>query len=292
MLTASQSLSSQAEGAEKLRWKFKVGEKLNYQMVQNMNMAMQVMGQNINMNMNQTMDMVWKGTKVHSDGTTDLSQTITRIRFTMSGGPIGKVEYDSANPNLGAGNPIVGGIAKMFNALVGQEFTMQITARGELKNIKMPQKFLDSLKQGAAGRIPGMLNADTLKEMVGKSGIIFPEKAISKGDTWNSKMELKNPVGTIKVATKYVHNGTVKGLEKIQLTPKMTMVPNPGSPFNIKLSDQSGGGTVLFDAKAGRIVSSSMKQKMVMVIAAGGQNIEQTVNQTIEMKLQPAKSSK
>ena len=297
LLVVSPFLSSAANAQTKLRWKFKVGEKLNYTMVQKMNMSMMVQGQNIEMKMTQTMDMVWKAKSTSKDGTTELAQTFTRIRFTLAGGPIGKVDYDSNTPNAGGGNPLLAGLGKTFGALVNQEFTMKMSALGEIKDIKLPKKFLDTLgNAGGAGRVPGMLNADTLKEMVGKAGIVFPATGVVKGKTWNSNMTVKNPFGDIKIATAYQHlgleNRNGQSFAKIKVTPKMTLTAKPNAPFKIQLAKQEGSGTVLFDVKAGRVQSSSMKQKMVMEINAGGQNISQTIDQTVEMKLGKSSGTK
>src|SRR5438067_2448652 len=60
LLVAGLLVSGSAARADaNLRYKFKAGEKLNYEMEQKMNMEMSVAGQNIKMEITQTIDMVW-----------------------------------------------------------------------------------------------------------------------------------------------------------------------------------------------------------------------------------------
>ena len=66
----------------------------------------------------------------------------------------------------------------------------------------------------------------------------------------------------------------------------MSLSPKQGAhAAQIKLSKQSGSGIALFDVGSGRLVSSSLKQKMTMQVTVGEQVLEQLVDQTIELKL-------
>lgn len=289
-------LTTAANAQDTLRWKFKPGKTLNYSIVHNMNMSMMVMGQNIDMKMKQTMDLVWKVTKVDSSGTADMAQTITRVQMEMTGGPIGKLEYDSAKPNAGGGNPAIAAMAKMFDALVGNAVTMKMTALGEIKDVKMPKKFLDATKGAGGGALPGMMSADSLKDMMAKSSLTFPKTGLKVGQTWSKEVRMDNPFGTIKVNTAYKYGGNEskggKTLAKIAMTPKMSIVPKPGAMFAIKLGKQSGKGMANFDVNAGHLVGTTSRQKMVMEITVAGQTLEQTIEQTTEMKLVSNKTTR
>src|ERR1700751_3292428 len=66
-----------------LRYKFKEGEKLNYQFEQKMAMKMDVAGQPTNVEMNQTFDFVWHITSVDKDGNARMTQKIENLRLVM-----------------------------------------------------------------------------------------------------------------------------------------------------------------------------------------------------------------
>src|SRR5258708_40184450 len=87
--------AERASAQTTLRYKFKKGEKLNYVMDQKVTMSMSVMRKDIDVEVGQTIDMTWNIKDVDSAGKAKVTQKFDRLRFNMSGGPIGKVEYDS-----------------------------------------------------------------------------------------------------------------------------------------------------------------------------------------------------
>src|SRR5262245_53773494 len=89
--------SSREVAAEELRWKFAVGEKLDYTMIQDMTMsasgaALGAAGQTTTMR--QEMDMTWDVQGVNNDGEAVIKQKFDRVKMKMSG-PSGGFEYDS-----------------------------------------------------------------------------------------------------------------------------------------------------------------------------------------------------
>jgi len=89
-LVAAATLTASETAQDTLRWKFKKGQKLNYVMTQNMDMSTKVMGRAIDMKLTNIMDMDWVVQTVKTDGTAEITQVISRVRFSMSGGPLGK----------------------------------------------------------------------------------------------------------------------------------------------------------------------------------------------------------
>src|SRR6516165_8472568 len=82
-LTATLIGVSPANAQVTLRYKFKQGETLNYDLDQKMKMEMAIAGQNINMSMTQTLDMTWKVESVDKDGKAKIVQKFDRVRLTM-----------------------------------------------------------------------------------------------------------------------------------------------------------------------------------------------------------------
>lgn len=277
-----------ADAQVKLQWKFKKGETLNYQMVQNMDMSTMAG----DMKMKQTMDMAWNVKEVKSDGSAVLTQRITRIRMTMSGGFIGKIEYDSDKKNGGGGNPIADRLGKTMGALVNADFTLTMSPSGNITDMKLSEKAKAALKTaggGAAGGLGGGLSEDTFKQMSTQMGAIFPKTAISKGKTWNHKQEVKMPFGELKTDMNFKYAGmdsiSGKKVARIELDAKVSITPKAGFPGKIDIKDKGTSGKSYFDVEKGRLVSSTMSQNMDMVIMAGGQNITTGVKSTTEMKL-------
>lgn len=281
-------VGTSAQAAETLRWKFSKGQSFQYEMYQNMDMQMTVQGQTFNTKTAQTMDMTWVVDSVEPDGGCQMKQTINRIRMLLEG-PTGRVEYDSADeeqPN----NALLNTIRPVFEALVGAEFTLKMSQLGRISDVQLPADFQASLKQNQGGQM-GMFNEDSMKQMLQQAALVLPERAVSTNDSWNSEMVFEMPFGKLKSDNKMTYMGTDESskpaLEKIHLTSKTTMEPKPGSPINVDLKEQETAGTINFDNAAGRINGSAVKQKMVMSINAGGQAMEQTVTQTMRLRLKP-----
>lgn len=274
-----------------LRYKFKKGEKLNYEMEQKIGMAMSVMGRDVNIDMGQTIDMTWNITDVDADGKAKMTQTITRIRFTMDG-PTGKVEYDSKEDKEPEG-PVGKIMAPIFKALAGAEIGLSMDPQGKVSDIKVPEKLAKAAKSlpqgGAAGGLGDMLSEDGLKQMMDQSGLRLPKDAVAKGKTWDQQLEIKSSLGKMKVDTVNTYEGSVKrdgkDVERVAMKPKLAIETDENAAVKITLKSQDAKGMAYFDNAAGRLVASNMSQDMEMAVSVAGQDVTQKLKQTVALKL-------
>jgi hypothetical protein len=275
-----------------LRYKFKQGEKLNYEADDKTKMAMTVGGQNIDMDITQTIGMAWEIKSVGKDGKTRMSQKFDRVRFSMSGLPGGgKMEFDSKDGKVPEG-PVGQMIGPMLKALASAEFELTMDPQGKISDLKVPQKLAESFKSlpggGAAG---GMMTEEGLKHMIEQASLILPSEAVTTGKTWDYKSEMKMPSGgpKMKVDNQCTYDGpaTVNGkkLEKITMKPKISMEADENAPFKVKLKNSDTKAEACFDNEAGCLDHMSMSQKMEMEISAGGMDFSQKVDHTVTMKL-------
>jgi hypothetical protein len=281
-----------AAAATTLRWKFKQGQTIYYEMQQDMEMAMNMQGREFKTSTSQVMDMTWRVAAVNSDGTCEMRQTFERIRFTMEG-PTGRVEYDSSQAEK-PDDPVLNMVAPMFEALVGADFTMKMDALGNVSNVTMPEKFRAQLANNPAGQMTGM-NEDSMKQMLQQAALVLPEKPVAQNDTWNSALAVEMPFGVMKSNNQMTYLGPEssgsKKFEKIGIASQVTLEPKADSPLEINISKQNISGTVQFDNAAGYVEGTTMQQEMVMEINAGGQKLEQVVNQTMYLKRKAAAES-
>src|SRR5262249_45955920 len=240
-----------------------------------------IMGMEIETKMGQTMDMTWVVKSVASDGGAELAQTIDRIRMKMET-PFGAFDYDSKEnkPIEGQFGEIMGPI---LTAIAGAEMTVKMAPTGEVSDVKIPEKVMESLRGNPLlAQFGPMFSEDGLKQMAqGGAGSIgaFPKEPVSKGSTWEKKAEMKLAgLGTITVATTNTYAGpeTRNGnkLEKIDLKMNQTIEAAPGGMIDIKITSQDSKGTAYFDNTLGRLVSQEIKQKMKMEIDVMGNIIE------------------
>jgi len=276
-----------ALGAEILRWKFKPGETLRYTMVQELTQERKAMGQEIKTSLHQTNDLHWSVKNVSSDGVTELSMMIDRIRMKFEA-PGSSFEFDSQ-----AGKDPEGQIASMMipmlKALVGAEFTFKMNGRGELSEIKVPQKLLDAMHQaGPAATAGGTAPEEGIKKMISQSSLTLAEGPLENGKSWTQQGKVPSPIGTMVMDKTYTLDGPSPkeaGLLKISVDTKVTLEPAADSNVAVRITNQKATGEFEFDPQAGRVVSSRVNDKLQMSISVMGQELEQSTDTVTSMTL-------
>jgi hypothetical protein len=283
-----------ARADKELRWKFKPGETLHYRMIQEMSMNMR-MGEGkppMATTMNQTVDMSWKAESVDDQGVISMDQTIDRMQMKMQSAQGVLLDYDSSSGKQpeGMGKMLV----PMLDAMLKKPFRIKFTPRGEIKDMKLPQGMLESMNKMAGG----LFSEDTIKQF--SEMAVFPEGPLTPGRTWSRKVAMKNPMfGNLVMETIYRYEGPEtrdgKTLDKITMSiafkteeAKEQGEKKAEAKPMVEFKDQTGGGTLLFDAEAGRLLETSGKTKMKVDVSVMGQKISQDIETNTQMKLQPA----
>jgi Family of unknown function (DUF6263) len=282
------------QGAEPLRWKFQPGETLRYTMVQETTQGMKAMGQDFKTSLNQTVDLHWSVKNV-SDGVAELSQTIDRVR-TKVDGPGNSFEFDSQSGKDPEGQ-IASLLTPMLKALVNAEFTFKMNGRGELSEIKVPQKLLESLRQaGPAANAGGMFSEEGMKNLISQSSLILAEGPLEKGKSWSQQAKVPVPMlGSMVMNKTYTYDGASPkeaGLDVIVLDTQVTLEPAADSNIAVKITSQKGTGEFTFDPRAGRVVSSRVNDKLQMSLSVMGQELEQSTDTLTTMTLAKDRASK
>jgi len=302
-------IASAARAEDPLRWKFKQGEKLNYKMVQDMKMS--AAGGPIpqmNTTMKQEMDMTWDVQGVdEKTGEAVIRQKFDQVKMKMTT-PVGGFEYDSKSQEAPTGLGAM--IAPMYKAMTEGDFEITMTSRGEVKDVKVPEQVLTALKNSPGAAAMGdIATPDGFKKMISQGALVLPKDAPKQGESWTTKVEMKNPaVGKQTVETTYRYEGTkdIKGTKYAVIKPQLKMdfeskpaegegqpqQPAPQQQMQMKIKDQSSDGEVLFNIAAGRLHSTSLQQKVTIEANVGGQAIEQKIDQKIDVTVTPAGEKK
>ena len=173
---------------------------------------------------------------------------------------------------------------------MGAEFSFKMDGRGQLTDIKVPQKLLDSLRQaGPAAAAGGMFSEEGMKNLISQSSLSLPEGAVEKGTNWKQQSKVPLPmIGTMLMDKTYTFAGAdEKAPDRSQITldTKVTLEPAADSNVAVKISSQQGKGEFSFDNKAGRVVSSRVNDKLKMSISINGQDLEQSTDTITTMTL-------
>jgi len=283
------SLIASDARAEVLRWKFKAGEKLAYTMDQKTVTSMKVMGQEIKTTLTQTINVHWDVKSLNSDGVANVSQTIDRFRTKIES-PFVPFEFDS-NDKKDPDGPVATVMVPLLRSMVGAEFSMKMHPKGELTDVKVPEKLLNTIKNAgpAAAAGGGMFSEEGLKTMLAQSSLSFPENSLEKGKGWTTESKIPTPqVGTMVLEKAYVYQGVDPknpSLALIDLATKVTLDPAADANVSIKITSQNGKGSFRFNKESGHMESSSVNDTMVMAISAMGQSFDQTTETSTSMKL-------
>jgi hypothetical protein len=290
-LAVAVGLQAEARADAPLRWKFKAGETVHYNLIQKTDTTMKLAdGRTGGSKVSQNSDIRWTVESVSADGVAELTQTIDRIRVRMdsvTGQP--PFEYDSASDEPLPKGALATGLAPVFKALAGLKCTLVMDPRGEIREVRIADSVVESLEKSFKGGLGHLFSKEALKNMVGQSSLVLPEAAVEKGKTWAEKSETASPqLGTMITDKTYTFQGAEAddpSRVRIDLDAKTTLKPIAGSQIEFEMKKQDGKGTFVFDTAKGRIISSHIDVEMTQSIKTQGQVLEQTVVNKMEMKL-------
>jgi len=271
-----------AQAADELRWKFKAGENMHYQMVQDTQMRTASADRTAKTAIAQTIDLTWKVSAVDANGVASMTQTIDRMRIKATTQE-GTMAVDSASAkNEG---PLAQSMAPIFKALIGAPFSLKMTPTGRIQDIEIPASAVEALK--TSPELSSMLSADSLKEMTAQASIPLPDAPVEAGATWTDEKELAG----VKLKMTYTYGGPVeqdgKTLGKIATSADMEMEFPKAEGVTAEMEKGELTGEMFFDYATGKLLNSSAKQNMAISIMGMGQSIRQEVQSLVNMRLVP-----
>jgi hypothetical protein len=277
-------VTEQAHAQKLLRWKYRAGETLQYELVQGMKQKLYPGGDAPPMDFTttQVMDFSEKIESVDPQGPASMTQTVTRSRFKLQSPQGIVIDYDTASGKKPEGMATM--LQPMFEAVINKPIQMKITERGEVKDMKLPAGMLESInKVAGSGPTGNVFSEDFLRQL--SEICVFPQEPVSPGSTWKHTVTTKDSaLGQMVVTNLMRYEGTENrnGLpvEKITFSTQFQK-PQQQKPGTVGIKEQTGGGTIYFDAAAGQIQESINQMTMKMDITVMGR----MMNQDLEMNL-------
>ncbi len=285
LLLAIGSGTLQAQSADLLRWKLKAGDKYEIEMTQSATQELDLGGpQTIQSDFTMRMSMTVDAAREHEF---DVTQRIESIKFKMDS-PFLQMEYDSASEEEPDAQTAM--IADGFKPLIGLNVKQTINDRGESLKVDIDADKLAAVEQNQmAGQF---VTKDSFRQLLSANGLVFPENALTPGDTWDGTFEQSS--GGVKMSTKsaFTLAGTEKSAagnecQKISSKHEITMVPDENAPVTIELKSQDSTGEFLFDNTAGRLDSATINQDLVMSIDQGGMQMDVKTKSKSKFTLTP-----
>lgn len=259
------------EGAVELRWKFRAGQELRYEVAQQTTTQIRGMSQD----QTTTTTYLWKVENLAEDGTATVRMKYESLRVKASG--LQEFEYDSRKDKEPPANQSV----QIQSKLVGQSFTLKMTPAGRVKEVKGFDKILDRMledqpeeqRELARGMLEQMFTGKTMESMFQQMTPALPEKKVSVGDTWKSGFTFRLPMlGSLKfdIASRLVE--VKDGRAAIdQVMSVGVEEDDEGFPGLFQITKAKGTTSSVFSIDQGLFLSSKTSMNMTMI--AGDQEI-------------------
>ena len=272
-----------------LRWKWQKGQELVYR--SNSRTLMQFGGQPIDQQMGYTLSMT--ATDVSESGEATILAKYHAVT-AKGAGPGGEFDYDSERDKQAPAE----GPAAIQAKMIGQSFTMKMTALGRVTEVTGYDKVLEAMLKGAGDeggpmkmRLKQLFNNDIFKGLMQRMAPPLPEGKVAKGDSWTNDFVVKMPMmGGLKFAMKATLADVQDKQASIDQDVKVSMVgaeengENPPAGL-MEVKDGTVKGTAVFSLDKGCYLSQ--KCTLDLKISAGG--TEMPMKSVLELTLIPKK---
>lgn len=204
--------------------------------------------------------------------------------------PQGNLDFDSKSEKPATGLEAL--IAPLYKAITQGEFELTMTARGEIKDAKIPNDVLTALKGSpGASALGEYATEEGFKKMISKSAFVLPKDIPKKGETSKTSVVMDNQSGDKQVVeTSYTYDGTkdVDGTVFAVFKPQLTMsYADANRTVKPSIGQQSSEGEVLFNIPKGRLKSMKLEQHVTINSNSPSQPAQQKLDQKIEVEVSP-----
>jgi hypothetical protein len=250
------------------RWHFQEGENLHYTIEEKSKTTMKAQDKGAFV-LSQTLvlDTTWTVRRVDRSGQAAFSVRIHRIRFQadseVDGGEV-KVKVDTRDPKQPQAQPAKG-VAEILQALAASSITLDMSARGDVSNLKLDAKTRAAFQTDVGRELAGFFGdtfreEEGIKRMLTGTLVVLPSNGPTKSDSWKQSLAA-DPIRLGPSVRTYTAHGPEiwqdRQLEKIAV--KVELVPQPDKE---KIKKQSSQGVVYFDRRAGAMVKSEINLKL------------------------------
>lgn len=193
------------------------------------------------------------------DGIKNIQTTYKQIEMTMNMGQM-KMEFSSEKEV--AANDFMQMPSRMFKAIKGKSFTMQVNEKGEILSVTGFDKIGEAMvtemnlpetsKPMMRKNFQEQFNDDAVKQMFGQFFDVFPNKIVKSGDRWEKKSSVM--AAEIEMTTTY----TVKNIKDNKVY--LSSVAKIQSTDSKSMGTQTG--SLVVDAITGLVLDATFNQKM------------------------------
>jgi hypothetical protein len=289
VLTGSCTIGGLA--AEKtIQWQLDEGQQLRVRITQRTRTQMQIGEKTTTLAMLSAMEMRWAVDRVDPQGTMHISQAFARFILHSTDAEGETLKYDSSADNRPP--RALEEIAATLRPLLNSRFQVTLSRRGELVDVQATGETESLLRDiPAYARWKKLLTRDgmncTLRQCVG----LMPEGPVELGDSWTESYQVETPSGNIRLSNTFEYQGTAEeddaALEVIRMSTDVRRDEPRGAFDDPPEPGPSYTGSFHFDAAAGRLVRSRIRQQITSQAPLLDQAVQVTTTSTLETRIDP-----
>ncbi len=267
-----------ANAEKELHWTFAEGQKLRYEVAQKTSGTIKRGQESIQTTNDWSATLRWTVKSVDPSGTATIVMRVERVRLQVRTGAL-KIEYDSQKPS-NKDEALVRPFHELYANALGEDFLLKLSATGKVLEAKVPEKLTRALASSpfaAIAESPGVLSENGVKNLLAQLIPVFPDEPVDRGASWKGVVELPAPPLRLSVAMTEELTALGDDRAEVRVACETSVHTEPGSLFKFTLKKQEGGGESSFDRKAGRIVNSTLKQTLELVLSYMDQDSPQSI---------------
>lgn len=287
-----------ADEAVTFRHKMAENETVIYRTKTSMKQSQTVGENKIETTMTQTKIDSWAFDEIDKQGNIHAKTETKQLKVKFEIDPVGEYTFDSTAAERETGSVLSESLNPVFDRLSTARLDVTFSPRGQVLQVRgYKDMFGDLLKDNPLGaRFAGGGSDESAKLSMADQFIIFSDKPVQPGDSWEVETETEIPgIGKIKGKRVFNYEGPDKvgELETAKFTVNHEYsididIEANGSEITGSMSTSNASGTVQFDPERGRVVSNNSSYTLAGDISVAVNGMTQTVNtsQTHSVELQ------
>jgi hypothetical protein len=258
-----------AQDGTLLKYKFAKEAPLIFRTTTEMSQTMQIAGQTIENKVTQTEVNALSLIEETKEGHLKLQHRNHELTIKSDLGPAGTYNFDSKATEREKGTLLSNQLNPVYEALSGVEYSITITPEGKVEKIEGYKEILENILKDnpLAAQITGGGSEQAQKDSLAEVFLIFQDKAVKEGDTWEVPFKLELPkIGKAEGKRVYTFEGPVVAedpkIVRVSVNTELSFdfdLDVDGAKITGNIATDSSKGDVKFDVEQGQVISSTLE---------------------------------